>query len=253
MAVIVEPSRSSLCCSMASLNELEVADEREEFEEPQIVLTKTWVVHVRGSNKTWVPEILDKFGLLFIRLQKFDRHLTHFVLGKSMDMRAGKNVSCNTQSFDLLLELRREACIAAVERALKADDDSEVGGKKRKRAVKEQDKDVLDVPWVLVEIPEVDIGNGKTVGPHTCKLLFGLKDADLWMEFSATNLLFFQMMICKDHQHGLSGRTKIKHKRASPKKKFWSPKKKASREKTESAPSSVEKQSLVASPKTGED
>ena len=62
---------------------------------------------------------MDKFGLLFIRLQKFDRQLTQFVLGKCMDMRAGKNISCNTKSFDDLSELRRKASIEAVEAALK--------------------------------------------------------------------------------------------------------------------------------------
>lgn len=223
--VIVEPSRSSLCCRMASTHDQEASGEHEEeIEQPELVLTKTWVVHVKGSNKTWVPEILDKFGLPFIRLQKFDRNLTQFVLGKSMDMRAGKNVSCNTKSFDLLLHLRREACIAAVEAALKQDDDSGVGIKKKKRQVKEQDKDVLDLPWVFVEIPSIEIKEGKTVGPHRCKMLFGLKDADLWIEFSAMNLLYFQTMILKDHQLGLFGRTKTKRKRASPKKILKSPK-----------------------------
>ncbi len=250
VSVILEPSRSSLCCGMASIHESE--EYRCENEEPEVVLTKTWVVLVKGSNKTWVPEILEKFGLAFIRLQKFDRNLTQFILGKSMDMRAGKNVSCNTKSFDHLLELRREASIAAVEAALQREDDSKVGIKKKKRAVKEQDKDVLDVPWVMMEVPSIVLPDGKTVGPQTCKVLFGLRDADLWIEFCAMNLLYFKMMIRADHQQGLSGRTKVKRRRFSPKK---SPNKarRGLQEKQECAPSTPDNQFAVASPKTGQD
>ena len=110
----------------SSLGDTELHPDGVVDDEPAMVLAKTWVVRVKGPNKTWVPEIMDKFGLLFIRLQKFDRQLTQFVLGKCMDMRAGKNISCNTTSFDHLLDLRKKASIEAVEHALQVqNDDSE--------------------------------------------------------------------------------------------------------------------------------
>ncbi len=216
-------------------------------EEPEMTLTKTWVVRVKGSNKTWVPEIMDKFGLLFIRLQKFDRQLTQFVLGKSMDMRAGKNISCNTKSFDALLELRRKASIEAVEAALQCQDhdpDKEHAKKKKKRVVREEDKDFLPSPWIMVELPKVQVCDGSThLDGHMCKVLFGLKDPDIWMEFGAMNLLHFKMMICADHEQGQSGRTRMKRKRGSPKR---SPKKM----RTPPAPSTPDGQFPVTSPKT---
>eukprot|EP00434_Breviolum_minutum_P030600 symbB.v1.2.027060.t2/scaffold2750.1/size124631/5 len=190
--------------------------------EPVMTLTKTWVVRVKGSNKTWVPEILDKFGLLFIRLQKFDRQLTQFVLEKSMDMRAGKNISCNTKSFDDLLELRRKASIEAVEAALRCQDpdaEKDQAKKSKRRVVREEDKDFLDSPWVFLELPQIQVSDGTTMGPHTCKVLFGLREPDIWMEFGAINLLYFKTMILKDHQEGQFGRTRVvKRKRGSPKR-----------------------------------
>ena len=142
-------------------------------------------------------------------------------------MRAGKNISCNTKSFDDVLELRRKASIEAVEAALRCQDpdpEKDLAKKQKKRVVREEDKDFLDTPWVFLELPQIQLADdGRTMGPHTCKVLFGLRDPDIWMEFGAMNLLYFKTMILKDHQKGQFGRTRVvKRKRGSPMK---SPKK----------------------------
>ena len=94
----------------------------------------------------------------------------------------------------------------------------------KKRVVREEDKDVLPSPWILMELPQIEVNDTTKMGPHMCKILFGLKDPDIWMEFSAMNLLYFKTMICLDHQKGIFGRTRVKQRRMSPRKSPISPK-----------------------------
>lgn len=85
---------------------------------PTVTLSKEWVIKKSGSKKIWNPDIQEKDGIKFVKLHKFDRQLTYFCLNASLDTRAGKNISCNTKTFDAMIELRRVASEKAVHDAL---------------------------------------------------------------------------------------------------------------------------------------
>ena len=206
-----------------------MSSDSEPTENANVTLTKAWVIKFSGMKKPWLPDVMEHCHRPFIRLAKFDRNLTYFVLGKGMDLRKGKGESCNTKSFDHMLDLRRDASVRAVEDVL----DSSMGEtethtvhrkKAKKRIVKENDKDMLATPWVNITLPRIE-QNGQCWGPIVVKCLWSIKDPDIWVEFQSATLEYIKAMIQSSRDEGKTGRTKkgARKGKGSPKK---SPKKK---------------------------
>ena len=199
----------------AMSNESDSDDAGGMLHSPSITLNREWTIKVSGSKRVWSPDIQEKNELKFMRIHKFCRSLTYFCLGKGLDMRAGKQRSCNTKSFDELLELRRAACQKAVIAAKMFQQDGVVDEDEKKKAskyqVKEEDKDMLAQPFVTIDVPTKTY-HGRTFGPLSVRVLYGIKDPDLWIEFHQDTLLWLRAAFSADHAQGNSGRTRVKKK-----------------------------------------
>ena len=200
-------------------------DGGEHRSEQTLTLEKAWVLRGAKSQRLWLPEIREVQGCMFIKLSKFDRALTWWALGASLDMRAGKGRSCNVQGFDTWLDLRKAASSAAVHEALQHDDVPNEKEQKRKgRIVREGDKDLLSQPWVITTLPAVS-HDGKECGPLAVKCLYGISTPDLWVEFSHDTMMWFRAMVRSDRDAEKWGRTRERKKVKSSPKKPSSPKK----------------------------
>lgn len=179
-----------------------------ETEEDGIALQKTWAIITPGQR--WLPEIKEMNGIPFMKITKFDRSLTKWTLGTSMDMRQGKGKSLNVRGFDDWVKLRKQASQAAVNDVLlqsaKQDPEEETKATK-KRHVKEDDKDLLPNPWIMVNLPKVT-RKEKEHGPLTVKCLYAVQSPDIWVEFSENVLLWFKAMVLSDRDGGNTGKTR---------------------------------------------
>ena len=170
-----------------------------ETEEHGIALQKTWAIITPGQ--LWLPEIKEINGIPFMKIRKFDRSSTKWTLGASMDMRwQGKGKSLNARGFDEWVALRKQASQAAVNDVLlqsaKQDPEEEAKAKKE-RQVKEDDKDLLPNPWIMVDLPKVT-HKEKEHGPLTVKCLYAVQSPDIWVEFSENVLLWFRAMVLSE-------------------------------------------------------
>ena len=179
-----------------------------ETEGDGIALQKTWAIITPGQR--WLPEINEMKGIPFMKITKFDRSLTKWVLGASMDMRQGKGKSLNVKGFDEWITLRKQASQAAVHDVLlesaKQDPEEETKAKKKRQA-KDDDKDLLPNPWIMVDLPKVTY-NEKEHGPLTVKCLYAVQSPDIWVEFSENVLLWFRALVLSDREDGNAGKTR---------------------------------------------
>ena len=101
-------------------------------------LTIETLVGCRLNDKEiWIPKTKMIGNTKVVLLSKWDRGLTRFMTGKSLDLRASSTKSLNNTAagayFDKLCRQRKESCEKAVISAHSTDDDNGTGKTKRRK------------------------------------------------------------------------------------------------------------------------
>lgn len=197
---IVKVERSSscvMCRRMDSSASFCAEDAEEPDKAAALSIEQQWVVRFTEPGKktrTWVPTVEKHGPLVFCKLQKFDRQFVMFATGQSLD---NKGINCNTKGFDGILGRRRAASIQAIAKAREPADASEKCSAKRK--ITTADSELLNEKWVLVELEELECESFTSEEANkTAKCLWGLQKTDLWIEFTAKNLLYMRALIRRD-------------------------------------------------------
>ena len=166
-----------------------------------------------GKKKQWHCETVDKCGLTFVRLQKFDAGFVGFALRRrrSTTRRSGQGQAHGgVPMWEKLLELRRVASEEAACNALEMPSDGGQGGKRKKRKVREEDQQLVD-PYITIDLPSFEHG-GLTHGARPMEMLWGLSSRDIWCPLNEANLCYMKALV----QHGQAELTT--RPRKSPKK-----------------------------------
>ena len=145
----------------------------------------------------WLPEVQEVSGIQFVKVDKWDRGLVRFTTGKGLSFRASKKHDANVRFLEDLQRRRTAACDAAVQEAYATQDAFDPRPKKKLRRAKPSDRDIA--PAILqVECPEVQRGE-YTLGPVTMAMLFGIKNAPLWIECTVPNMEYLRHGILASH------------------------------------------------------
>ena len=144
----------------------------------QKIVTVTFV----ADNLKWSPAVLIVDDKQFVKLNKWDPQLTHFIRGRHQRLRDGKSekVHINVAFWDVLHEARRAAMNTALATAL--------GWLKQKRSCKHSDKSVL--PPVLSM--SVQCSDGFT---RELEVLPGWCRKEFWIEATTDTMEFIRKMI----------------------------------------------------------
>ena len=112
-----------------------------------------------NGKDLWIPKVKDVCGVRLMYLSKWDRGLTRFLTGRSLDLKSGKNLNSTSAGayLDDLFRKKREAYQAAVlkahEPAHESDAGDEVKAKGKKRKV--TDDTSCFSPLVQISLPAV--------------------------------------------------------------------------------------------------
>ena len=139
-----------------------------------------------NENEIWIPKTKMIGNTKVMLLSKWDRALTRFMTGKSLDLRATSTKSLNNTAagayFDGLCRQRKEACEKAVISAHSTDDDN---GKQKRRRVALSDSMSHLSPLVDISLPEVV---EPPMPKRIVQVAFGT-GSEIWLEVNETNLL----------------------------------------------------------------
>ena len=191
-----------------------------------IKLSQAWVIqHEKGA---WVPETLVKQGIVFVKLQKFQRGFVMFCLGKGMRTAKQGTRSASCSGFDDLLERRNLASQEAAQNALQVEE-TEPGDSRatrmRKRKIREQDCHLVS-PVVEFDLPALE-WKSDFFESRRVRALWGITTKDLYLELTVENLLYLRSMVQKGQETFRPRQRSSPKKKGSPKKS--SPKRKLKR------------------------
>ena len=159
---------------------------------------------VSNDFKTnWVPESEEVDGSMFMRLSKWDRNFVKFCTGKALVFSGGNRQTVNVDFVDKLQRLRTDAVDAALAAVMEQEPD---GSKKRKRIRKARidDRDILPQVFTII-CPALDQDEQRIHEELPMRVLFGVKNHDLWMEAKEVNLEYVRLGIMSAlhaSQHG---------------------------------------------------
>ena len=132
-----------------------------------------------NGKDLWIPKVKDVGGLRLMYLGKWDRGLTRFLTGKSLDLRNNaKNLNSTAAGayLDDLFFKKKEASQAAVLKAHESAHESDAGheakAKGKKRKVTDDMSCFVQDPWMPERLVQVEFGG----------------QPDLWMEVNETSL-----------------------------------------------------------------
>ena len=139
-----------------------------------------------NDSEIWIPKTKMIGNTKVMLLSKWDRGLTRFMTGKSLDLRATKTKSLNNTAagayFDELCRQRKVACEKAVISAHSTDDGN---GKQKRRRVTLSDSMSHLSPLVDISLPEVV---EPAMPKRIVQVAFGT-GPEIWLEVNETNLL----------------------------------------------------------------
>ena len=142
-----------------------------------------------NGKDLWIPKVEDVAGVRLVYLRKWDRGLTRFLTGRSLDLKSnGKNLNSTSAGayLDDLFRKKREAYQAAVlkahEPAHESDAGHEVKAKGKKRKV--TDDTSCFSPLVQISLPAVQ---DPWMPERLVQVEFG-GQSDLWIEVNETSL-----------------------------------------------------------------
>ena len=174
---------------------LEVEDDR-----PLQIYTAT-CISGGGLRGVWMPTIEVASGVSFIRLHKWDRHLTQYITGKPLNLHAGgkkpKN-SINVEWFQTMVDLRRQACNESLKRLIVQAAEASGGKVPEKIRPATQADEFLAGRFVTVQAPPVkdpENPDAEPVDGPQPRLLWKLKTPDVWMELTPENLEYAKKAI----------------------------------------------------------
>lgn len=166
------------------------------------------------GGELWVPQQKEIGSCKVMLLSKWDRGLTKFLTGKSLDFKKDKKTLNSTSAgayLDALCDLRKKASLKAVQdaHANASDDEEPQPSSKRPRRVS---NDMAHFQ-PLVEIMLPGVGD---MEPKLVKVAFGVSNRDLWMEVDQSSLIqvFLGMKDCESCK-GRSRKVKKSHFPAS--------------------------------------
>ena len=152
---------------------------------------ETKLVVTNDFKSNWVPETQDVDNATFMRLCKWDRCFVMFCTGKALQFSGGPRQDVNVGFFEKLQRIRTTAVNAAVAAVLEAD--TEDGAKKRKRTRKARLSDrVLVPPIINIMGPALHDATGLVHEALPMRVLFGIKNHDLWIEATPQNLEYMR-------------------------------------------------------------
>ena len=145
---------------------------------------------INNMHKTdWVPEAKEVDALVFMRVSKWDRNFVKFCTGKALSFARHSRRDVNVSFIEVLQKLRTTVVDEAITSAY-ASEDAEKKKSKRIRKAREADRDLA--PAVLtMSCPEVRRGDLCVPG-ISIKVLFGIKNNDLWIEALPENLEYIR-------------------------------------------------------------
>lgn len=129
-------------------------------------------------------------------------------LGRGMDVTARK--SANVSQFDALLRRRKAASIQAVYAAIHGQDAAAA----RKRKVVPEDRALLEVQHVTIELDELLDSEGNALGGHGAKCLWSLDLSTLYLELNVTNMTYMKELIRQGQD--AHGKSRVAKKRKAP-------------------------------------
>lgn len=167
--------------------------------ETRIVVTNNFL------KRPWVPEITEKQGLHFIKIDKWDRELNMFITGQGLDLSKTGRRDINTKFIEELQRLRTQACDAAVAAAHAVDDAMSEHPRKKQRKARPVDQDIV-APYLCISCPAIRRGDVEIDGLEM-NVLFGVKNHTLWVECTSANLEYIRHGVLASKELGEVGRT----------------------------------------------
>ena len=142
-----------------------------------------------NGKDLWIPKVKDVGGLRLMYLSKWDRGLTRFLTGKSLDLRNNaKNLNSTAAGayLDDLFFKKKEASQAAVLKAHECAHESDAGHEAKAKGKKRKVTDDMSCfsPLVQISLPAVQ---DPWMPERLVQVEFG-GQPDLWMEVHETSL-----------------------------------------------------------------
>ena len=142
-----------------------------------------------NGKDLWIPKVKDVGGLRLMYLSKWDRGLTRFLTGKSLDLRNNaKNLNSTAAGayLDDLVRKKKEASQAAVLKAHESAHESDAGHEVKAKGKKRKVTDDMSCfsPLVQISLPAVQ---DPWMPERLVQVEFG-GQPDLWMEVHETSL-----------------------------------------------------------------
>ena len=150
-----------------------------------------------NGKDLWIPKVKDVGGLRLMYLSKWDRGLTRFLTGKSLDLRNNaKNLNSTAAGayLDDLVRKKKEASQAAVLKAHESAHESDAGHEVKAKGKKRKVTDDMSCfsPLVQISLPAV---HDPWMPERLVQVEFG-GQSDLWMEVNETSLRQVVQGIC---------------------------------------------------------
>lgn len=170
----------------------------------QCVIERKIVVS-NAFKSNWVPETQEVEDVTFMRISKWDRCLVTFCTGKALQFSGGPRQDVNVAFLDKLQRLRTAAVNAAVAAVIDVDEGD--GPKKRKRTRKTRlsDRDLVS-QIINVTGPAIHDDAGMVHDALAMRILFGIKNHDLWVEATPQNLEYIRHGVLSSINAAQAGR-----------------------------------------------
>ena len=152
---------------------------------------------IQYGKSTWMPSVQLISGVKFIRVSKWDRHLTTFCTRRPLNLYSSGSRPLNTINvvwFDEVKSLRVQACNQAIRKVI--EDGAEAEGSKKPEKIRKatQEDEFVAGRIVTIEVPPVE-QDGAVVEPaRSLRVLWGIR-GDLWIELTAENLSYIRHAI----------------------------------------------------------
>jgi hypothetical protein len=150
-------------------------------------IEQVWQVKM-DDGFTWLPETKAVNGMVFAKVEKWDRAFVRFSTGKALCLSRGQSKFANSPIVDQMVDLRQKKCDELLQEALRTEDDADDFVPDRcKRRRKRKPRVCKPVDLVLIDaVIDVLVD----VGPDqwSVKMLSdGLGSHVVWFELTEAN------------------------------------------------------------------
>ena len=152
---------------------------------------------IQYGKSTWMPSVQLISGVKFIRVSKWDRHLTTFCTRRPLNLHSsgGRPLnSINVAWFDEIKKLRVQACDQAIRKVI--EDGAEAEGSKKPDKIRKatQEDEFVAGRTVTIEVPPVECDGAVVEPARSLRVLWGIR-GDVWVELSTENLSYIRHAI----------------------------------------------------------